>query len=235
MSVPVLLLSQGVVVQGDKEDSKNSKTVYNAQTAHNVSQIQLAFPASETSHKALIGKPVVVTGTLFHAHTGHHYTDVVLNVQSIESKPAGYDQRQFDVCRINTSEWYVKERYGSSNFLHAEFRAPVGEDEILKSFRHAKSGLIINAGVQYLYDTDGKPPRPREIRIALSTSKKEEDALHTSDNAVAGSDYGRNWGSLYVTKQVVVGDIEYTLTLFCFDRHAKWYKQFTAMMNRGPR
>jgi hypothetical protein len=130
----------------------------------------------------------------------------------------------------------VKERYGSSNFLHAEFRAPVGEDEILRSFKHAKSGLTINAGVQYLYDTDGKPPRPREIRIAISAGNKEEDALHTPlDNAVAGTDYGRNWGSVYVTKQVVVGDIEYTLTLFCFDRHAKWYKKLAEMLNRGPR
>ncbi|HZI59176.1 MAG TPA: DUF4431 domain-containing protein [Pyrinomonadaceae bacterium] len=216
--VPVLLLSQPVIVASDEEGGKNS------QTAYNVRQVQLAFDGSETSHKTLIGKPVVVTGTLFRAHTGHHYTDVVLNVQSIESKPAGYDQREFVVCRVNTSEWNVKAGYGTSLFERAEFRSPVNEDETLKSFKHAKSGLIINAGVQYLYRTQTKPPRPDEIRIALSVSNKEEDALHTSDNAVAGTEYGRNWGSLYVTKRVVVGDIEHTLTLFCFDRHAKWYK-----------
>jgi hypothetical protein len=216
--VPVLLLKQRVVVTGDQEDSKNS------QTAYNVSQIQLAFATGERSHTKLIGKRVVVTGTLFRAHTGHHYTDVVLNVQSIESKPAGYDRRHFVVCRINTSEWYLKPGYGSSKVLHAEFRSPVNEDETLKSFKHAKSGLIINAGVQYLYATHTKPPRPYEIRIALSASNKEEDALQTSDNAVAGTEYGRNWGSLYVTKRIVVGEIQHTLTLFCFDRHAKWYK-----------
>ncbi len=215
--VPVLLLSERALVISREEDGKNY------QTAHNVRQIQLAFSASETSHKKLIGKPVVVTGTLFRAHTGHHYTEVVLNVQSIESKPAGYDQREFVVCRINTSEWYVKARYGTSNSEHAEFRSPVNEDETLRSFKHAKSGLIINAGVQYLHSGYTKQ-RFHGIRIALSISNKEEDALYTSDNAVAGTEYGRNWGSLYITKQVAVGDTEYTVTLFCFDRHAKWYK-----------
>lgn len=216
--VPVLLLRDRVAVLGDRGEGYNSQTVYG------VRQIQLAFAYGETSHKALIGRQVVVTGTLFHAHTGHHYTDVVLKVRSIERKPAGYDQRQFVVCRINTSEWYLTPGYGSSIFNHAEFRSAVGEDEVLRSFKHAKSGLIINAGVQFIYVTHTKSRRPHEIRIALSVSSKEEDALHALDNAVAGTEYGRNWGSLYVTKQVVVGDIEHTLTLYCFDRHAKWYK-----------
>ena len=221
--VPVLLLSQRVVVTGDQEDGRTYQPASKAQTASNVSQIQLAFATGETSHKKLIGKPVVVTGTLFRAHTGHHYTDVVLNVQSIERKPAGYDQRQFVVCRINTSEWYRRERYGSSNSILAEFRAPVGEEATKKSFKHPKSGLIVNAAVEYLYKFPLKS-RPFEIRIALSISKTEEDAFYVLDNAVAGTEYRPAWGSLYVKKQVVVGDVEHTLSLFCFDRHAKWNK-----------
>ena len=35
------------------------------------------------SHKDLIGKTVVLRGTLFHANTGHHHTDVLMDVQSI--------------------------------------------------------------------------------------------------------------------------------------------------------
>jgi hypothetical protein len=213
--VPVLVLSDRANMLPDSGDDPNARSVYD------VRQIQLAFPSSDTAHKALIGKQVVVTGTLFHGHTGHHYTDVVMNVQSIEGKPVGYDQRPFDVCRINMSEWYRSARYGSSNSMLAEFRAPIGEDEVLKSFKHRKSALIVNAGVQYLYDTVTPKSRPREIRIALSISKTEEDALDVLDNAVAGTEYRPTWGSLYVTKQVVVADVEHTLTLFCFDRRAK--------------
>lgn len=216
VSVPVLLLRDRVSVLGDDGDGHNSKTV------HGVRQVQLAFDGS-TSHKTLIGKQVVVTGSLFHAHTGHHYTDVVLKVQSIERKPANYDHRQFDVCRINTSERYRRERYGSSNSLLAEFSAPVGEEATKKSFKHPKSGLMVNAAVEYLYKFPVKS-RPLEIRIALSISKTEEDAFYVLDNAVAGTEYRPAWGRLYVEKQVVVGDIEHTLTLYCFDRHAKWNK-----------
>jgi len=217
LRVPVLLLRDRVSVLGDQGDG------YNSETVHGVRQIQLAFIGSQTSHKALIGKQVVVTGSLFHAHTGHHFTDVVLKVNSIERKPAGYDQRQFNFCRINTSEWYRRERYGSSNSLLAEFAAPVGEDATKKSFKHPKSGLIINAAVEYIYKFPQKR-RPLEIRIALSISKTEEDAFDVLDNAVAGTEYRSAWGSLYVKKQVVVGDVEHTVSLFCFDRHAKWNK-----------
>ena len=216
--VPVLVLSNRANMLADSGDDPNAKSVYH------VRQIQLAFPSSDTAHKALIGKQVVVTGTLFHAHTGHHYTEVVMNVQSIEGKPVGYDQQQFDVCHINMSEWYRSARYGSSNSMLAEFRAPIGEDEVLKSFKHRQSGLIVNAGVQYLYDVTTSKSRPREIRIALSISKTEEDALHVLDNAVAGTNYKPGWGGLYVTKQVVVGDTEHTLSLYCFDRRVKWNK-----------
>ena len=216
--VPVLVLSNRANMLADSGDDPNAKSVYD------VRQIQLAFPSSDTAHNALIGKQVVVTGTLFHAHTGHHYTEVVMNVQSIEGKPVGYDQQQFDVCHINMSEWYRSARYGSSNSMLAEFRAPIGEDEVLKSFKHRQSGLIVNAGVQYLYDVTTSKSRPREIRIALSISKTEEDALHVLDNAVAGTNYKPGWGGLYVTKQVVVGDTEHTLSLYCFDRRVKWNK-----------
>lgn len=45
-----------------------------------VQRLQLVLP---TPHKELIGKEVIVKGTLFHAHTGHHHTDVLIDVQSI--------------------------------------------------------------------------------------------------------------------------------------------------------
>jgi hypothetical protein len=41
-------------------------------------QLVLSVPRKE-----LIGKKVIVKGTLFHAHTGHHHTDVLMNVESI--------------------------------------------------------------------------------------------------------------------------------------------------------
>lgn len=46
----------------------------------NVRELQLVL---HEPRRDLIGKKVVVKGTLFHAHTGHHHTDVLLDVESI--------------------------------------------------------------------------------------------------------------------------------------------------------
>ncbi len=75
--IPVLVLRYPVSVRPSQEDGPNSEAVYR------IKQIQLAFNDSGTTYRNLIGKNVVVTGSLFHAHTGHHYTDVVLKVRSI--------------------------------------------------------------------------------------------------------------------------------------------------------
>ena len=80
--IPVLVLKTPVNVlpiEGT-DDGINTEPVYR------VRQIQLSFAVGGMDHKKLIGKNVVVKGTLFRAHTGHHYTDVVLTVRSIEKK-----------------------------------------------------------------------------------------------------------------------------------------------------
>lgn len=84
VKVPVLVLKIPVSVLPSQEDGYNSQPVYRT------TQIQLAFIDSRTAYKNLIGKNVVVTGSLFHAHTGHHYTAVVLNVRSIKRRSARY-------------------------------------------------------------------------------------------------------------------------------------------------
>ena len=46
----------------------------------NVQNLQLVLPKP---YEEWLGKKVVVRGTLFHAHTGHHHTDVLMDVLSI--------------------------------------------------------------------------------------------------------------------------------------------------------
>lgn len=48
----------------------------------NVLEIQVAAHAKDAQH--LIHKHVAISGTLFHAHTGHHRTDVVMLDNQIE-------------------------------------------------------------------------------------------------------------------------------------------------------
>ena len=97
VKVPVLVLKDPVSILPGQQEGYYPPV-------YRTTEIQLAFIDSGTSYKNLIGQYVVVTGSLFHAHTSHHYTDVVLNVRSIERRLAAYAQRQYDVCSIMTSE-----------------------------------------------------------------------------------------------------------------------------------
>lgn len=52
-------------------------------TKNNISKIQL-LPADNIDLNNYIAKTVKLTGTFFGAHTGHHHTDVLMDVQKIE-------------------------------------------------------------------------------------------------------------------------------------------------------
>ena len=75
--MPVLLLGEPVNVRGKNE---SGPAAINNESVKNVREMALVLTIP---HKNLIGKPVIVKGTLFHAFTGHHHTDVLLDVQSI--------------------------------------------------------------------------------------------------------------------------------------------------------
>jgi hypothetical protein len=54
-------------------------------SAENVRELQLVF---DGPLKKLVGKKLIVKGTLFHAQTGHHFTKVLLNLDSIRLAPS---------------------------------------------------------------------------------------------------------------------------------------------------
>ena len=55
--------------------------------ARSVSEIQLVFEEGQKQYdkyRALLGWHVIASGTMFHAHTGHHHTTVLLTVSRIK-------------------------------------------------------------------------------------------------------------------------------------------------------
>jgi len=76
-NVYLLLLDKGINIQAPKKDLSDG---YNA-AINNVMQLQLV---NQQSLDAYLNKEVTVTGTLFGAQTGHHHTDVLLDVKSIK-------------------------------------------------------------------------------------------------------------------------------------------------------
>lgn len=73
----ILQLHTPINIKGDKLDEINSDTYTN------VSEIQLV---KSNSMDAIKNKQIKIKGTLFQAHTGHHHTDVLMEVKKIYLK-----------------------------------------------------------------------------------------------------------------------------------------------------
>ncbi len=77
VKIAVLELDRPVSVVGDP------KSDFNQESVDNIQRMQLVdLKGGRFSPYA--GKHVRVSGTLFHAITGHHYTDVLLTVRTIQ-------------------------------------------------------------------------------------------------------------------------------------------------------
>jgi hypothetical protein len=76
-ALPILILSKPINVRGNPDP----KAAFDRKSVEDVQEIQLVLTAP---HKEFIGKTVLVKGALFHAFTGHHHTDVLMDVRSIK-------------------------------------------------------------------------------------------------------------------------------------------------------
>src|SRR5260221_12969029 len=74
--LPVLALSKPVNVRGNPDPDAGYERI----SVEHIREMELVLAIP---HERLIGKEVLVKGTLFHAFTGHHHTDVLMDVQSI--------------------------------------------------------------------------------------------------------------------------------------------------------
>ena len=75
--LPILLLSKPVNVRGNPDPNAGPPE---SVTVENIRRMELVLTIP---HKNMIGKNVIVEGTLFHGFSGHHHTDVLMTVQSI--------------------------------------------------------------------------------------------------------------------------------------------------------
>jgi len=75
--LPILILKQPINVRGNPDP----RAGFDRKSVADLQEVQLVLT---TPHKEFIGKRVVVKGTLFHGFTGHHHTDVLMDVRSIK-------------------------------------------------------------------------------------------------------------------------------------------------------
>lgn len=81
VEVPILVLSRPINVRGDPKGSLNSESF------QGVKEVQLVFLSDKNiTYSHLDGKGVVASGRLFQKTTGHHYTDILMIVDSIHEQ-----------------------------------------------------------------------------------------------------------------------------------------------------
>ena len=78
--LPILILNKSINVCGNPDP----KAGFDRKSVEDLREMQLVL---KMPHKEFIGKTVLVKGTLFHAFTGHHHTEVLMEVRSIKLDP----------------------------------------------------------------------------------------------------------------------------------------------------
>ena len=85
----ILHLSTPICVNGKQGDELNSEPESGLRTI----QLVIVTSGDFKRYSPLLGKDVIVTGTLFHAITMHHRTHVLIEVQSIQHQPPRAPQK----------------------------------------------------------------------------------------------------------------------------------------------
>jgi hypothetical protein len=106
-TVWLLQLPRAICVKGDKDPLNEAE--------NGVSSLQLVLsPEQIQKMNDLAGKNVSVEGTLFHSHTGHHHTKVLLTVSAVKSSlpqdVAAYSERMDACIHFSGEEPYDKKR-----------------------------------------------------------------------------------------------------------------------------
>lgn len=126
-------------------------------------------------------------------------------------------QSRLNVCTLLTSWWDNNTAFGTSNDLLGQFKSRAAREPLIKSVKDEDSGLIVTVGVRYDYE-DSEKRLPRYITLAVTvTEKHEANVFEMDENAEAGASYGREWGSLFLTKRVTVGSKVHRFVFSCSD------------------
>jgi hypothetical protein len=146
-------------------------------------------------------------------------------------------QTPADICRATTSYMSITEKIGSGiyvlgevpstdkdPFIIGEFHPTTFQNETLKTFKDDKSGMFVSISVEYGDFRAAEKGKPTEIKLSISVSDKEQDALRFSEGISSRTTYGKRWGSLDVQREITIGDLVHTFRFSCNDGRKEWLR-----------
>lgn len=133
-------------------------------------------------------------------------------------------QNNADVCRVTASTWGIKEKAGTGIYEIGKFPVDDIEDGATKSFRYETDDevFVIEAEIEYGDSKDVERGKPTTINVSLLVKNTKNPESNPGLRAVeAGTTYGHKWGTVFVRKDVVIGDRAYNFQLKCSDGISK--------------
>jgi hypothetical protein len=133
-------------------------------------------------------------------------------------------QRNLDVCRVTTDTRSLKEGYGTGIDEVGKFPVDSIEDGTEKSFRYETDGrtYTIDVEVEYGDSKDVEKGKPKRITLSLFVKLlNDKTATSMLSPVEAGTSYRHKWGTVYVSADVVVGEIAQHFELTCSDGISK--------------
>ena len=146
-------------------------------------------------------------------------------------------QTPTDICRVTTSYMNISEKIGSgiialgavpstdkTPYISGEFRPTTFQDETLKTFKDNKTEMFVGINIEYGDFRAAEKGKPTSIKLSISVSDKEQDALRFSEGISSETTYGKRWGGLSVERQVIVANLVHTFRLSCDDGRKEWQR-----------
>jgi len=120
-------------------------------------------------------------------------------------------------CSVGAVWRTLKEpRMGSGNMLLGEFSPSVSREPVIKHFKYYDTGLVVTAGVRYVYPE--KASKPDFMELALVVSDREEpDVFHAPRNAVSGLLFKKGWRHFTLSRNVEHDERLNTFSLHCWE------------------
>lgn len=134
-------------------------------------------------------------------------------------------QKNQDVCRVTSSIWSISDGRGTGIYEIGKFPVDDIDDGATKNFTYKDAERVFSFRAEVEYGGDWKSfekGKPSEIRISLLVVDSETlDTAPKFSAVTAGTSYNHKWGTIYVSKDSVKGDLVYNFELKCSDGISK--------------
>ena len=133
-------------------------------------------------------------------------------------------QKNLDVCRVTTDTRSIKEGYGTGIYEISKFPVDDIDDATTKSFRYETDGKVYTVDVEVEYGDFGDVEKGKPTKIILSLLVKllsDKNSASMVTPIEVGTNYRYKWGTVYISNDVVTGDIAQHFRFTCSDGISK--------------